>query len=69
MSSSMGECHRRDAVLILGVICLSAFDSSTEEKETHRVDKLYARQVHVVFGVFIQDLWIVYGLGAQILVA
>lgn len=36
---------------------------------THRVDKLYAREVHVVFGVLFYDISVMYRFGTNVLVS
>lgn len=57
MSSSMGECQRREAVLIC-VKCWVRMEAKKKEN-TDRVYKCDTGKVHVVLGVFFDNLRVV----------
>lgn len=66
MSSSMGECHRREAVLTFQDRSEAARSIAAE---TYRVNELDAGEVHVVFGELIEDLLVMNGLWTEMPVA
>lgn len=66
MSSSMGECQRSEAVLIYaGVLAVYKH----QRQIAYRVDKLDARQVHIVFRELVHNVFIVDGFRPDVLVS
>jgi hypothetical protein len=66
----MGECHLRDAVLIYQMTKSAiVLASCVANVLAHRIDELDARKVHIVFGVLVDNIRIVYRLRFDIFVS
>lgn len=66
MSSSMGECHRSEAVLICSAT--SQLPYIVRREPAHRINKLDTRKIHVVLRKRLENFRVVNRLGSKMLV-
>lgn len=57
MSSSIGECHRNDAVFTYGPMRHGGYMTA---EATYRVDEPDAREVHIMFGELFHGVSVMY---------